>query len=312
MISRLKGLFTNNWMAKLFCLLLALSLWTWVKVQQTAEERFDVQVEFRNLPDDFVLTQDSDRVVSVTLSGPKTTLNRIDASQVGVEIDASQFEPGENSVRILEWNLEYPRGLNIESIQPPRVNVFLERRSDKVVQVDPNIAEPPPQGFEYEVSVTPDTAVVRGASQTLEELAEIDLTAVDLSDHDTGFSRHGVPAELPGGVSLQYPDTNAFVLTFDIFEPVVTRTVSGITVDVLGVPEGQQGIVEPSEINLEIRGPRGDIEKLTPGDVVAEVRPSSDGSPTIRQARITLPDGVELAGGQPDQRTVRVRLADSQ
>jgi YbbR domain-containing protein len=312
MLTQIKGLITNNWMAKLFCLLFALSLWGWVKVQQTAEENFEVQVNFRNLPDDFVVTQDSDEVVSVTLSGPKTTLNRTDASEVQVEIDASQFDPGENSVRILPWNLEYPRGLTIESIQPPRVNVFLERRTDKTVQLDANVSEPPPEGFEYDVTVSPDSAVVRGSAMVLEDISQIDLEPVDLSNHDTGFVVDGVTAELPEGVDLVRPDTNSFTVRFDVYEPIVTRTISGISVTVLGGQEGEEWILEPSELTLDIRGPRRSIQALEAEDIVAEVRPPRSGESPIREAQVDLPDELELAGGQPDRRAVQIQAPSEQ
>lgn len=312
MITKIKNLVMKNWMAKLFCLLFALSLWAWVKIQQTAEVRIDVQVSFRGLPDEFVITGDSDKVVSVTLSGPKTTLNRMEPSQVSVEIDASQFEPGENSVRILPWNLEYPRGLNVESIQPPRVNVLLERRISKEVDVDPNVSEGPPEGFEYEAIPKPDTAVIHGAEETLSELDEIELEPINLSERDTGFVQSGVQAEFPDDVRLEQPPENEFTVEFEIYEPVVTRTISGVNVTILDVPEGRTGVVEPSQIRLDIRGPKRTIEDVEPSDIVAEVRAPQDNEPIIREARISLPSGVELAGGQPDRRTVRVRLLEEQ
>lgn len=313
MITRIKNFIVRNWMAKLFCLLFALSLWAWVKVQQTAEQRFDARVEFRNLPEEFVVTGNSDDVVSVTLSGPKTTLNRIDAESISVEIDASQFQTGGNSVRILPWNLDYPRGLNVESIQPPRVNVEIERRIFQQVTVDPNVSAPPPEGFEYETNVDPETAVLRGSEQVLSEVDEIDLPPVDLSDQTESLQRPDVSADLPEDVLLEYPDTNVFFVEFDIFEPVVERTITGIPVQALQVPEGMRGIVEPTEISLEVRGPYRLVEELEPSDIEATVRAPSGGEPIIRQARVRLlVDGVELAGGQPDQRSVQVRVMESE
>jgi len=312
LLNQIRAFVLNNWMAKVFCLLLAVSLWGWVKIQQIAEVQVDVPVKYRNLPEEFVVTEESDRNVKVTLSGPKTALNRVEPSNVAVEIDGGQLEQGENSVRILPWNLDYPRGVEVESIQPPRITVVIERRIRKRVQVDPNFSEPPPEGFNYSVSVEPDSAVVFGSAEILNSLSEIDLEAVDLSEHDTGFVKSDARARLPDGVSLEQPAENRFTIDVNIFEPTVTRTIEGLTVEVLNVPPGKVGVVEPAQISLEVEGLKGAVDSLRPSDIQVEARAPEDKSSTLRQARVKLPESVKLAGGQPDRRTVRVILKDQE
>lgn len=311
MILKIRNFLLKNATAKLVCLLVALGLWAWVKVQQTAERQFDAVVEYRNLPENLVVTPESDRKVSVVLSGPKSTLNSIGDQEVRVEIDASPFEPGENMVRILPWNLEYPRGLKIESIQPPRVNVVLEERVRKTVSVRPRVESPPPAGFEFQAEPIPDTATIFGPGKVLEDLEEIELEPVDLSERDTGFVQHGVPANIPQGVEIQYPSPNEFSIDFDIYEPTEQRRIENVPVTVLNVPPDRETVVEPKQLDLLIKGPRRRVQEVTAEQIQAEVRAPEGEEPVIRQARIQLPGEIELASGQQDRLTVRVHFKDS-
>ena len=313
MLRILKNLIVKNALAKLICLFLAVSLWGWVKIQQTAERQFDASVEYQNLPEEFVVTDESDREVSVVLSGPKSTLNRITEQDVQIEIDAGPFEAGENLVRILPWNLEYPRGLDIESIQPPRLNVVLEERKRKEVKIEPRISEGPPEGFEYRMNVDPDTAVIYGSANNLEEIDEVQLQPVDLSGRDTSFLQHGVRAELPQAVQIEYPEDERFTLEFEIYEPIEQRLIENVPVTVLNVPPGFEPEVEPLDLDLKIKGPKRRLLGLSPEQIRAEVRaPEAREEPVIRQARIRLPEPFELTSGQQDRLTVRVRLMETQ
>ncbi|MFB6356570.1 MAG: YbbR-like domain-containing protein [bacterium] len=306
MFRKIKNLILNNWPAKVLCLLIAIALWSWVKIQQSDVRTF--KVNYSGVPKNLVVV-DKNNTVSVELSGPKTKLNSITQGDLNVEIDLSKYEAGEHFVRILPWDLNYPRGLKVDNIDPGMVRVVLEERIRKTVQVQSQFNGQIPDGYNFQSTLDPDTAVLQGSRKILSGISKVALPSIDLSDQTSNFTRV-LEADIPEGVKLTYPESNKFTVEVTIQEEYVTKLVSDIPVKVLGVPQGMKPVIEPSStIQLKLRAAKRVMDDLQPSDILAEVRaPDTGTGPVIRSAHITLPNSVEKVGSQGDRRTVKVLL----
>lgn len=308
MIRRLRSILFQNWMPKLACLLIAGGLWFWVAIQQSGEERFQVPINYQNVRGDLIVSEQSNRQVSVALQGPQSILLRTDPSDITVTLDLSKQTAGAKTLWSRELTIQHPRGLEINSVRPRTLRVVLEQRSRRTLTIQPTITEEPPEGYKYNLTVSPETGTVIGPQPAVSELETLRLRGQSLGDRTASFNAT-LPVQLPESVQLEYPADNAFELRVEVYQVEITRTIKNVPVTVREVPAGMKGVVEPGEIDLVVRGPRDQVENLNPEDVDVSVKAPEKGSDlVIRVASIQLPDGVELIEKEREIPAFKVHL----
>ncbi len=309
MLRRLRGLVFRNPGPKLACFLVAFGLWFWVTIQQSGEAEFEVPITYVNVPSNIIVADRSNRVVHVTLQGTKTSLLSTDASDVSVQLDLSGQTPGEKAFWSRELGLDVPRGLRLVNIRPRTMRVVLKRRVEKTLPVGPSVGSAPPDGYDYRLTVSPDTASVYGAEEALQGMEELTVEPVELANRTSNFTRDDLPAQLPSNVQLSYPARNQFQVSVEIFQLEVTRTFEEVPVLVENVPPGRQAVVEPSSIELAVRGPKRSVQRLSPEDIIVAVQaPDTGNEVQIRLPEIELPGGVRLVDDAPETQTFKVRI----
>ncbi|MFB6344800.1 MAG: YbbR-like domain-containing protein [bacterium] len=312
MISRLRSILLKNWIPKLSCLLIAIGLWFWVSIQQTGQAQFEVPVEFINTPSDLMVAGRTPRNVTVTLEGPKKTLFGTDSANIHARINLGGYENGRKVFWSSEIKLEHPKSLRLESISPRKIEVRLAQRSEATLDVEPTISSGPPETLEFKTSVKPDTATVFGPEQKIESLRSVDLRELDLSDLDPDTHTFARQANLPSGVNLSYPEKNSFTVRVYVYERKIQRTIKNISVGVTDVPAGMKASVEPSKIDLQVKGPISKVKGLSADDITIKVSaPDKESGQSIRvvgDADINLPDGVKRINPTGDITALRVQL----
>lgn len=312
-MSQLRTILFKNWIPKLTCLLIAIGLWFWVSIQQTGQVQFEVPIEFINSPPNLVVADRNPRNVTVTLQGPKKTLFSTDSSNIHARINLRGYEPGTKIFWSSEIKLDSPQSLRVYSISPRKIEVRLARRSERTLDVRPSVEPGPPEGFEYKVSVSPETATVFGPDETVESMGMVPLQSIDLSnsqDPDTyTFVRE---ARIPSDIKLSYPSENSFSVQVHVYQKRIQRTINNIPVTVTNVPAGMEAIVEPSTIDLQVKGPQQQVKNLTPEDIEVRVEaPSKQAGQSIRvagAAEISLPEGIKRVNKDGEITALRVQL----
>lgn len=309
MFKSLRGLVLRNPGPKLACFLVAFGLWFWVTIQQSGEAEFEVPITYVNVPGDIIVADRSNRVVHVTLQGAKTSLLSTDATDLSVQLDLSGQTPGEKAFWSRELGVDVPRGLQLVSIRPRTMRVILKQRVEKTLPVGPAVGNSPPDGYDYRLTVSPDTASVYGSEEALRGMEELTLEPLELANRTSSFTRDNLPAQLPSNVQLRYPPRNQFQVSVEIFQLEITRTFEQVPVMVVDVPPGRRAVVEPSAIELSVRGPKRTVQRLSPEDLrVAVQAPDTGNEVQIRLPDIELPGDVQLIDEAPETRTFKVRL----
>ncbi len=309
MFSTVRSILLKNWIPKLACLAFAFGLWFWVAIQQTGQSQFEVPVEFRNKPENLFLTDQSTRNVIVTLQGPKTTLYRTNTSDITASIDLRGQSEGTRTFWSSELTIQQPQGLQVYDVSPQNIRVNLVNRSEKTVSVEPRIEGSLPEGLRYQSRLVPDTATILGSNESLRDIETLELSSVSLNNRDAGTETLTLQANIPSEIQLQYPKSNSFQLTLAVSEKIVRRTISEIPVTVTNVPAGQQALVEPSSVNLKVRGPKRVVEDLQSEDISVTVPAPEKGSGLkIRVADVELPDGLQLVNDDGAVSAIKVKL----
>src|SRR5690606_17965576 len=97
---------------------------------------FRVPVEFRNVPENTVVTHDFDEVFVVRISGKNPLVEALRPAQVSAFIDLAGLPHGSHAIPISEENIRLPPGLEIEQVLPGNVEMHLEPQISRDVPVE--------------------------------------------------------------------------------------------------------------------------------------------------------------------------------
>ncbi len=309
MVTSLKDVFLRNWIPKLTCLLVAIGLWFWVAIQQTGRTKYQVPLETVNTPENIFVTDKSTHQVTVTLEGPKTVLYRTSPSDIVATLNLAGQRSGTKVFWRSDLSIQKPQNLRIYDVSPQSIRMVLVRRGEKVVPVQARFKGALPAGFVSRKSVRPDTAHIVGSSKVIQPINKISLEPINLSNRGTGETTFSRKAQLPDGVNLKFPTENSFEVSLKVYERKITQTLKDVPVSVRGVPEGMQGVVEPPNISVTVKGPKTVISSLNAGDIDVFVSaPPPDSGLVIRVPSVNLPERVEITNSEQPTPPVKVKV----
>jgi len=121
---------TNNFLQKLFSLFIALILWFIFIFQAGVINRdFQVPVEFRFLPKDYVIDQMVPKEISVTLTGNNQDFRSFDESGLKFLVNLETVEEGWNKMGISEKQISYPPYFLVINISPNTIRFHIKKIS---------------------------------------------------------------------------------------------------------------------------------------------------------------------------------------
>lgn len=168
----------SEWYLMLFSILLAFSLWAFVTSREVAFQRkfFSIPLEVTNLPQGLVCVKRAEKV-TVTVSGPREELAKLERGSVEAHVNASRLEPGRHTLRV---KVSLPPGLKLLSVSPSRVTVVLERLMRKEMAIRVAFLGAPPEGARVVgMEIRPLKATIEGpTSKVLRAEAAVVLLEV--------------------------------------------------------------------------------------------------------------------------------------
>lgn len=287
--------------AKIMCVVGAVLLWFYVVSSQTIidERRFaSIPVEIMSteiIENEYGMTVISgyNYTVDVTVSGVKNELNRLSAEDISAYVDLSKINAaGEYT---LDVRTSVPGGVTIKELSSNYVNVYVDKRSSKPVEVRVN----PIYSIESEYSIGTPSAnltnvTVTGPEDVLDNVAYAQATV------DVGRLTGTVTAT--GSLVLIGKDgaviSNPYVKlhTTDVIVKIPVYTEKEIPLSV-GFKHGFYN-EKNSEIKIEpqsivVRGEPAELARLGNIEVMTIDEKKMAGVTGSRVAVIELPDGIE-------------------
>lgn len=187
---------SHNLVLKLIALALSLGLWLIVTAQrreQLSEQAFRLPLIFTGMPESLIVTSSTEELpeaVNVRLRGPESRLEAFFARNRSVQLDLSDAQPGDVDKPVRASDIEVPRGVRIISIDPPRVNLNIERRQERQVAVRPFLAGDLPAGFLLgDTTVNPDRVGISGPESVVADITETATERIILTGRRTSFSQ---------------------------------------------------------------------------------------------------------------------------
>jgi len=182
MFAKLLKKITYKWHIKLISLALAAVLWVYVDNLKAKEMFLFVNLEMRNIPADYIVSNDVPETVKLVLKGKENGLALVDGDGLSAYIDFEQTV--KNRVRhIVRMDKEsLPRGVTVKEISPAFVEAEIEAVQRKKAKVLPVIYNAPPFGYQLEdVEVVPDTVIIEGPVSLVREIDTVFTVDIDVS-----------------------------------------------------------------------------------------------------------------------------------
>lgn len=171
---------------KVAAVLIAVLLWVVAQGSSHTQKPFDVPVVFQNVPENLVITDQNTEAINIRVQGSRAALRNLAGESLEYVVDVSGVHRGSADFDVPQEPIEAPRGAEVVSRSPSRLEVKFERRGTKVMAVRADLAGEPAQGFRVAaVEVEPPRVAVTGARREVLRLNEAVTEAIDI----TGLSQ---------------------------------------------------------------------------------------------------------------------------
>ncbi len=123
-----KGLVMDNWPVKLGAFGVVLLTWLVLAGQQNYQVTLEAAVNFQNLEAGLGVGELSDRLVQVTITGPRRVASSVRADEIKVVVPLKDMEPGGHQIGLIRQNIQVPLGLEVVGVNPKVLRVVIQRR----------------------------------------------------------------------------------------------------------------------------------------------------------------------------------------
>lgn len=272
--------------------------------ERDAERVVEVPVLPRHVPAELVVVDPPTARVAVTLRGPRTLLEEIDADHVRFVLPVRTLQVGRNRIDLQLGRIEpeLPRRLRVVRLQPGRLEMRTEAMRRRRLPVRVELAGSPAFGYSVSEShVMPDEVEVAGPANVVDRLRTLHTAPIDLRGLDADFTR-SVSLEWVGDYVVFDPDR--VTVTARIEDVVVSREFPHVAVRVVG---SAGATLVPATVSLTLRGPERLLHnfRLPAGAVVVDASGLAPGSHQV-EVTVQVPPEVEVITRQPDVHRVDV------
>ena len=252
----------------IFFLLLSFVFWFMEVLQEDYEQRIVFPVRYKNVPVEWVLSEQTPKNISVLIKEKGANLlyyfwsPRFRSVDVSVsDLPRSSDSTLQISNRMLESELakQLMASASIISFQPREIVLLYDTLCNRLVPVAPQVSVAMRQGFQQSDSiiVSPSKALLYGSSRILETLKEVKTKPLTLDDVST-TKEMTAQLVLPPGVKAE-------IETVKVTIPVEEFTEKKIHLPVqcLDIPANYVLRIFPSSVEVTCNVPLSQFRELT-------------------------------------------------
>lgn len=174
---------TNNWQAKIICLLIAVGFWTYVAGNQAKVDNFPggVPLEINNTPEGMIAITDVEKI-DLKIVAERNVWNRLTADYISASVDLANLEQGTHELPI---NIDTKMsGIEVVDYNPKTALIRLEPKVIKNVPINVKIEGEAAENLMPGISIVePDKIEISGAKSIIDKILE--ATAIVRLDGET-------------------------------------------------------------------------------------------------------------------------------
>jgi YbbR domain-containing protein len=183
----------HNISLKIISLLLATGLWLAISSEPPSEAALSVAIVFRNMPEDLEISSEHIPSAQIRVRGPERSVRRLQPSDVRAEIDLTGMKPGERTFDLTANQISLPDKLRPVQIVPSQIHLVFDKRSTRVVPVQPRVVGTFATGYEIaQIQTDPLTVPIIGPQKSIDDVQSAITDPIDVTGllDRTTVSRH--------------------------------------------------------------------------------------------------------------------------
>lgn len=246
---------THNWHIKLIAVILAFILWLYVENLKEREYSLSVPLETRNIPADYIVSNEVPISVNVVLKGKESRLSLIDENVIIAYVDLKHdTEGGKRSIVRIDKNSVPPR-ISIKEINPRVVDISVEKMQEKLVRIIPVIIEEPPDGYVFQdVIVSPGHVPIQGPESKMNGIDSIYTEDIGIGNlTETTVKEVGI--NLPF-TKISLVNNEVVRVKIVIIEKFVLKRIYGVQVVPINVGEDFNAKIGDAATSVLIKIPK--------------------------------------------------------
>ncbi|MDR3253135.1 MAG: hypothetical protein LBT35_06220 [Tannerella sp.] len=206
-----------------FFLLLAFSFWLLLNLQQDGQRKITRRLNYEDLPLDWVLAADTPQTINILLKDrgltllsylwqAKSTPVNISVSDLAKSNDTILFLSHELLEKAVARQLQLLNTSNIVSIEPGEIRLHIDRMSNSVLPVAPNIDVQTKAGFRMSdsIRVLEDGVKVYGSKKTLDTMRFISTKPLAFKNL-SAKKEVTLELDLPAGIKAERTSVKALI-----------------------------------------------------------------------------------------------------
>ncbi len=229
---------TNNWPAKVICLLLAVSLWIFVALNSAKIANFpgNISLETKNIPVGMTAISDTQNV-QIKISADRSLWNKLSANNFNAYVDLSNLSGGTHELDIkVTCNLS---GVQIVSTNPEKAMVTLEPLVKKTLSIVTQVEGTAGEGLVAgDITIEPNEVEIAGAQSIISKIYQA-TAIIKLNNETTDFTKaiNLVALDAEGEIIKNISfNPSSVKVTVPIIKGANTKTV-GIKAKIIGQPK---------------------------------------------------------------------------
>ncbi len=311
-INKLIDRISNNWAAKVICLILAFFLYIYNRTNSLQKKTFTVplSVEAEGL---MMPAANLPKFVKVLVTTTKENMAFVQESDFSAKVDLNNFtEPGEYTVPVLVSVSEKLELLDTFEcrVKTETVNVLLDEKILKYIPIEVAPSGTPAYGYKIsKFDVSPATVKVVGPSRIVEKTKHIYTKKVIVDGAATSFSLD-VKLDTAFNSKIKILPESDFKVTVKI-EPVEeTRKYEKIVPEVLNLDEKFEISTELPKVDFSASGAVLDLDGFNPakGVVFANLKNISEAGEYEIPLEFYVPNGIKVESKSSE--TVFVKISE--
>lgn len=281
--SLLSRIFLDDWLIKVFAVIITLSLWFGVTgLNKPITTRLNGVSLKPRVSSNLEIVNAPTTEVDLIITGDKRKIDQINPENLIISLDLTDVSAGDQSIQLTpdNINIELPPGVKIDDIQPSKIAIKLEPVIEREVPVEIETEGELPEGYEFSAppTVNPAKVVVRGPASFVNSLNSVSTERIDLRNRRGNFVASQTPLNV---VNPKVTQLTAVVdVNFNIKETPIERAYL-ITVK---TEKGEK------KAKLIIYGARSLLEPIAPEDFKTETVTDESGNKSIKPI---LPDALK-------------------
>lgn len=192
----------SNWTAKLFALLIAIFLWSYVMGEVNPVRTIsykDVNVTLTNISSldkqGLVVMEPKSATINVAVEGKKSDMDRFTSANILAEVDLKGYSEGEMKVPVTVKLLNTAYDVKIVNHEPREILFKIDKVVSKEVSVNIQTVGEVPEGYILEsINKKPKDIMIKGPRTWVNEVSEV-RAMVDLTNRTSSTSM-SVPVQL--------------------------------------------------------------------------------------------------------------------